>query len=340
MNLSITVNGLSNNFDIGYTPNQIKKAYGLGSFGNGAGTVVAVIDFLGNNYIQSNLDVFSEKFELPKATVNFFGKSGKGNFEFGAYIEPSADTQWVHAISPQAEIIVVRAESFSVNSAIKAISNAKAFGADIILLTFQDEFSEEYKQYENIFLSDNVFVASAGDYGAGAFFPACFPECVGVGGTSLEIDKFGNRISAETVWQSTGGGICDYFEIPDYQRKMYGISALTNGKRGVPDVSFLANPKNGYSSYHSATNDAFGWYSIGGTSLAAAVTAGLIANFLSNNKNVRPKEILQTLYALAGKTVYKNAYNKYYDVTMGNNTEFQAKKGYDLCTGLGSIINF
>ncbi len=341
MKTTIITDVISNNSTVGYTPNQIKSAYNIGNIEVGQGLNVSVIDFFGNPYIQRNIDVFSAEFSLPKITLNMFDESYENNFDFSGYIEPSVDTQWVHAISPRASINVIRAPEYSVKGAINAIERALEIGTDILLMTFQAEFRESYKQYSSLFDADCVFIASAGDYGSQVNFPACMPQCIAVGGTSLGISENGQRTSEETVWEGTGGGICTYFEIPEYQRKMSGISELTDGMRGVPDVSFLADPMTGYSVYHSSVVDGFGWYRTGGTSVASSVIAGIVANMLSANlfENIMKRDVLSALYALAGETEYSNPFGKYIDITEGNNGIYRAMLGYDLCTGLGSLIN-
>lgn len=340
MKTSLVVNGISDNSSIGYNPQQIISAYNIANHGNGSGVSVAVIDFIGNRYIQSNLNIFSEEFGLPKTELKFFGDINSGdNFDFSAYIEPSVDTQWVHAISPYTEIRIIRAKEFTVPGAIDAVRTAIGLDTDIILQTFQAPFIREYLQYEDIYNSNTVFIASAGDYGAGAFFPSCFPQCISVGGTSLNIDTNGNRTGVESAWSGSGGGICQYIEIPEYQSKFSPINNLTKGKRGVPDVSFLADPDNGYSVYHSSANDSFGWYSAGGTSIAASVIAGIISNLISYTSLKDKNNVIKYLYNMAGETSYSNPYNVFNDITTGGNGEFYAQEGYDLCTGLGSLIN-
>ena len=340
MKNSVLINGISEMSSIGYTPNQIKRAYNFGNIGNGKGITVSIIDFFGNPYIQQNLDIFSREFSIRNTRINIYGKAVNNDFDFGAYIEPCVDTQWVHAVSPLANLNVIRAESYTVNGAIRAVERALEVGTDIMLMTFQSEFSEEYLKYTDIFTGDCVFIASAGDYGAQVNFPSCVPSCISVGGTRMEISEKGERLSEETVWSGTGGGICTYYNIPEYQEKMNGIYELTKGKRGVPDVSSLGDPDTGVSVYHSSISDKFGWYRCGGTSVSASIVAGIIANVLSSNTDgIMHSRILEEIYNLAGGTAYTNQRNKFYDVRIGNNGRYEALRGYDLCTGLGSLIN-
>lgn len=342
MHHTITVSSVSDSSTAsGYTPDMIKRAYNLGNIGNGNGISCAVIDFLGNPYLKRNLEVFSDAFNLTSPDVFETGQALSQSFDFSAYIEPCVDSQWLHAISPLARINVIKAPQYSVQGALYAIETALEIGSDIVLLTFQAADYEAFLDRLDLFKSDAVFVTSAGDYGAEANFPACIPECISVGGTALEISDYGERLSEETVWEGSGGGICELFGIPDYQRSMLGINSQTQGRRGVPDVSFLASPNPGFAVFHSSAQGSFGWYSVGGTSVSASIVAGIIANILSSEEfsYIEKREVLPELYRLAGGSEYKNEYGCFVDIISGSNGGFYAQKGYDLCTGLGSLTN-
>ena len=340
MTSSIIINSISDSSGIGYTPEQIVRAYDLNNSFTGKNISVAVIDFIGNPYIERNLIRFSEEFGLKKPTLEIIGNTYNSSFDFSAYIEPTVDSQWVHAVSQDALIYIIKAPSYTIEGAISAINTAKEVRSDIVLLSFQANMNQMLLENSSIFDYDGIFVASAGDFGAQANFPACVPYCVAVGGTSLDISEDGRRLSEETVWEGTGGGICDYYDIPNYQSRMSGISEITNGRRGVPDVSFLASPEPGFSVYHSSSYGSFGWYSVGGTSISASCVAGILANMLSRNINgLNRRNIHEVIYELAGGNTYKNEYSMFIDIIKGNNGTFSAKQGYDLCTGLGSLYS-
>jgi kumamolisin len=68
---------------------------------------------------------------------------------------------------------------------------------------------------------------------------------------------------------------------------------------------------------------------IGGTSAVAPLWAGLIA--LANQKLQRPVGYLNPkLYSLPSSA------GAFRDITSGNNGAYQARSGWDPCTGLGS----
>jgi kumamolisin len=69
---------------------------------------------------------------------------------------------------------------------------------------------------------------------------------------------------------------------------------------------------------------------IGGTSAVAPLWAGLIA--VANQRNGRPAGFIQpAIYAANGQNAFR-------DTVDGNNGSFDAGKGWDACTGLGSPI--
>jgi hypothetical protein len=167
-----------------------------------------------------------------------------------------------------------------------------------------------------------------------------------VGGTTLNgcSDTTCADFSSETAWSDSGGGVSAYEKIPAYQSSdggpVYsessgGISALTGGMRGIPDVSFDADPNTGVSVYDSTPyGGQSGWFTVGGTSVGSPNWAGIFAAGEDNAK------------ALQGaQAIYGGGYASYLrDITSGSNgscgTECTAGTGYDLVTGLGSPINY
>ncbi len=67
---------------------------------------------------------------------------------------------------------------------------------------------------------------------------------IAVGGTSLTLDKSGNY-SSESAWSGSGGGLSKY-EYEPVPQAQFPIANDIHGTRGVPDVSYNANPGTGY----------------------------------------------------------------------------------------------
>jgi kumamolisin len=171
--------------------------------------------------------------------------------------------------------------------------------------------------------SDGV---SSGDH---VDFPASSSFALACGGTSLHGSK--NTITSEAVWNdgssggASGGGISTFFALPTWQsglsaRKLTG-NAVSLTMRGVPDVAGDADPETGYDVRVDGSNTV-----IGGTSAVAPLWAGLIARI--NAATGKPAGYVNPL--LYGKQ------GALRDITTGNNGDFEAAKGWDACTGLGS----
>ena len=115
---------------VGYTPAQIRHAYGFdqvlfsgGIVGDGSGQTIAIIDAYHTPTIQSDLHSFDVAFGLPDPphftqvaqdgsqnfpTVDPLGPGApQGNWE----LETALDVEWAHALAPGASILLVEANS-------------------------------------------------------------------------------------------------------------------------------------------------------------------------------------------------------------------------------------
>ena len=167
-------------------------------------------------------------------------------------------------------------------------------------------------------------------------FPATSPHVLACGGTQLEVKRSGKR--KETVWNqwrqyklASGGGFSQAFTRPSYQKNPKIVHKSNQHKgRGIPDVAANASSYTGYLIEADNTR-----MSMGGTSAAAPLWAALTA---------RLNEALGTKLGLLTPTVYEMAAKRtdaLCDIVEGfngptRNTGYQARRGWDACTGLGS----
>ena len=341
----------------GYSPAQIRHAYGFDSLtATGSGQIIGIVDAFDDPTAASDLSTFISKFNLPtmnglpgqpSCTVSAgphpcFQKvyaSGKPRTDAGWALEISLDVQWAHAIAPGADILLVEAKTNSFANLLSAVDKAVNSGAKVVSMSWGgSEFSSE-GSYDGHFNKSGVtFTASSGDSGTGVIYPSVSPYVIGVGGTTLNLDS-SYDVTSETAWSGSGGGISAYEAEPGYQSG-YPIPS-TGSKRGVPDVSYNADPSTGVSIYDSTKYQRqSGWYQVGGTSAGAPQWAALIAlanegrssSLSSNNLSSSPE------YNAA-----KAAYSTYYrDITSGKNgkcgSTCTATTGYDFVTGLGSPL--
>ncbi len=333
----------------------------------GAGQVIAIVDAFHDPNALSDLNAFDAEYGYPAlgtcsaappftATTGacFYQADPEGTFgaDSGWIVEESLDIEWAHAEAPGATIVLVEAATNSYADLMSAVSWANDNGATEVSMSWDGpEFSTETTAYDSYFDAKStstgapiLYTASAGDSGSGALYPATSPNVIAVGGTTLNGCSGTScaHFSGETAWSGSGGGVSAYEKIPAYQSGYGGpvyskspasISALTGGMRGIPDVSFDADPNTGVSVYDS-TYGSQSWLTVGGTSVGAPNWAGILAAGA------------ESATALQGaQAIYSGGYASYLkDITSGSNgscgTDCTAGTGYDLATGLGSPINY
>lgn len=324
---------------IGYIPSQIKNAYGLNQISaTGSGQTIAIIVAYGSPTIKNDLAIFSQQFGLPSANLTIAYPGGKTKTNAGWALETSLDVEWAHAIAPDAKILLVVARSASLTDLVKAIDYASSHGAQVVSNSWGgSEFSSEANYESHFQHSGTVYVASSGDNGAGTMWPSVSPNVLAVGGTSLTLDTFDNYVS-ETGWSGSGGGISSYMSMPSYQSNWSNIVGV---HRGVPDVSFDADPITGVAVYDTTIyNGQSGWFEVGGTSFSAPGWAAMIA--LADQGRTSPLSSINAIanfYNLAGPSGSIGYSTNYHDITQGSNG-YNAQTGYDLVTGLGSIKDY
>ena len=143
----------------------------------------------------------------------------KVSYNSGWATEIALDVEWVHAIAPGADIVLVEANSDSTNNLYKAVSTASHYsGVSVVSMSWGiNEFSGEtsYDSYFNV--PGVTFVAATGDSGSPGEYPAYSPDVVAVGGTTLTIDSNTSAYVSEAGWSDSGGGISEYEAEPSYQ---------------------------------------------------------------------------------------------------------------------------
>ena len=323
-----------------YTPTQIRHAYGIDQFAfYGTGQTIAIIDAYDDPTIINDLAVFDQQFGLP-APASFVKATPQGApvYNSGWATEIALDVEWAHAIAPDAKILLVEAKSASFSDLLSAVDYAVAQGARQVSMSWGGSEFRGQTNYDSHFNHPGVtFLASSGDSGAGVEYPAASPYVTAVGGTTLQLDSNGNRLS-EVAWSGSGGGTSTIEARPGFQ-----AGFLSGKRRGVPDVAYNADPNTGFYVYDSSSGGA--WWQVGGTSAGAPQWAGLVA-LVNQGRSSAGKGSLGSglaygtntaLYKLAGSTSYTNPYGDFFDITAGSNGH-KATVGYDLVTGLGSPV--
>jgi hypothetical protein len=330
----------------GYDPATIGSYLGL--TGDGAGQTVAVVDAYRDPDITSDVNTFSSQFGLSRVC----GTAGAGarcfNFKVTApqgtagensdwALETSLDVEWIHAIAPKAAVRLVTAHDASFASLFAAVTDAAALAPAAISMSWGDsvgEFSGETFYDWHCRLAHSVCVAATGDEGHPGEYPAYNSHALAVGGTTLQLSSTGT-VDSEVAWAGSGGGL-SYFEPKPAAQQ--GVSP--GGHRGIPDVSFDADPNTGVAVYDSVPYEGqTGWFQVGGTSVGAPSWSAILAA-ADQLRVAAGKSPLTSAGGQVQRAVYA-ASSALGDITTGPPNgrcpdECQAGPGYDFVTGLGS----
>ncbi len=297
----------------------------------GGAKAIALIEWGKNSTMKNDLKTFSTTFGLPAPNITEVCADGScpSNDGTGWDIETALDVQWAHAMAPKAKLYVVEGANDLFGAEQKASQLvAKAGGGEISnswVTSTSDEDPNE-KQYDKYFKASTiVYFAASGDWGGHALYPSASPFVVSAGGSTIVRDGSGN-FTGESCWGESGGGLSHYESRPGYQDV---IKKLVGSHRGTPDLTAVADPASGVAVYNSTYCG--GWCEVGGTSAASPILAGIVNSAGSFFKTSTAQ--LKKIYGeYADPTEYKNYFR---DITTGNNGN-QAKKGWDMCTGVGS----
>jgi subtilase family serine protease len=334
----------------GFSPAQISQAYGFNQIrlgngtvaGDGQGQTIAIVDGYNQPNITSDLQTFDATSGLSNppsfAVVNQSGGANLPSANAAWGVEESLDVEWAHAMAPQANILLVEANSNSWSDLLAAVDYArKQPNVSVVSMSWGGgEFPGE-SYYDSYFMTPAghqgvTFVASTGDSGSTGApeSPSISPTVLAVGGTNLYLDG-NNNWSSETAWGGSGGGISVYESQPSYQK---GVVTQTSTMRAVPDVAYAASSATPFAVYDTSSYG--GWIEAYGTSAGAPQWAALIAiadqgRALSGQGSLDgATQTLPALYALPGSA--------FHDITSGTNGGYSAGLGYDLVTGRGSPV--
>ena len=272
----------------GLTPQQIATAYGIDQIrfgavkGDGTGQTIAIVDPYDDpdlvdstsaSFESSDLARFDQCFGLPDPpSFEKLGQDGSANLPAvdtsGLWEKEEAmDVEWRHAIAPGASVVLIECNTVGFGDLMSGVKTAASLpGVSVVSMSFgSPEFASE-KCYDDTFITPSghqgvTFVASTGDCGSPGEYPACSPNVLAVGGTTLYLNG-DNTYQSEVGWSCSGGGTSTYESEPTYQQ---GVQRT--GQRTIPDVAFDADPSTGVQIYDSykQTNP---YFQESGTSLA------------------------------------------------------------------------
>jgi subtilase family serine protease len=327
------VTPLTSGSPTGYGPADFRAAYGVRGT---TPTHVAIVDAYDDPTVQNDLTTYSKTYGLPVLpacktagqTACFEKLNQRGTTSYPATnsswsVETSLDVEALHGVCPGCRITLVEASSASLTNLGAAVDTAVASGAKVVSNSYGSvESGAEVAQDKHYNRPGVTMVVSSGDGGYGTNYPAASPAVVAVGGTSLHMS--GGRVTSETAWDGAGSGCSQYEAKPAWQHDKKCAS------RSVADIAADADPATGAAIYDSyPTSGHSGWFTVGGTSLAAPLVAGILA--ASGNSSSQPAYL------------YNNGAAFIRDITSGSNGSCsltylcKATTGYDGPTGLGVL---
>jgi kumamolisin len=262
--------------------------------------------------------------------------------------EETLDTEWASGVAPGATVRVYASGSLSYADLDRAIDKIYADATQsnglrhvsISLGLREDKVGAgELKAESLAFLKlaaigVTTFVSS-GDAGSNpdntghqrakdviVEYEASDPSVIGVGGTTLQLDRASGTVVKEVAWGDSGGGVSGVTSRPGWQN---AYPSIPSSHRLVPDVSAVADPQPGaFVIFHGQE------YPVGGTSWSTPIWAGFSALIA----DARQKQGKPPLGFLA-PALYKLHGSGFRDILAGTNGAYQAGPGWDPVTGIG-----
>jgi hypothetical protein len=320
----------------GFSPADLRSAYGLPSESAGAGQTVAVVDAYNDPNAEGDLGVYRSEYGIPACTqsngcfrkVNQTGGSSYPVSNEGWASEISLDLDMVSASCPNCQILLVEASSDELNDFAAAENEAATLGATEISDSFGSTQQPSLPAgYASAFEHPGTPIAVAsGDSGYGVSSPASSPSVIAVGGTRLVRGAAAGEWE-QSAWSGSGSG-CSLESKPAWQTDIGCPFRTTN------DVAAVADPNTPVSAYDSYGPEG-GWQLVGGTSASAPIVAGSMALANAYTKSFDGAEAFY-LQAAANGTGALHDVLSGADGTCGDYL-CEAGPGYDGPTGLGSL---
>jgi kumamolisin len=361
--------------DRALSPPQLQTAYNAAPLGT-TGKGQTVVFFESDSFNQSDLDKFSEAFNLPRFTPTEKGHKPPADGE------TPMDLQVVHAIAPDAQTVIYYLPPPNGNQAAYASlantmeqadrehrgavwSLSLGIGCDTIdapadLLPVRNAMTAAEKHGTSVFVSagdDGGYDCKGyGKFGKPDFSTppidgeiglsslASVPEATDTGGTTLSTDAHGVWASEEG-WadypstRGTGGGVSNLFGRPDWQR---GVSLPQNPvftERSIRSPATQRLTPDISADADPGSGAAFvegGNVCGGGGTSQSAPIWAGLTTLMNQYLTQRGGHPLGNLNQVLYQVAANRARPAFHDVVLGGNAVYQSGPGFDLATGLGT----
>jgi subtilase family serine protease len=348
-----------------YGPAAIRAAYGVDALQaahlTGKGQTIVIIDAFGSPAALSDLQLFDSVYGLKDpvfiqdTSLNPPPIDPTNADMVGWTAEIALDTQWSHAMAPDAKIVLIAAKSDQDSDLTAALIYAlNTYHPTVVSMSFgesewdlsnpsglddvnawQSAFQQARHQHVTLFVSsaDNGVDTAFAAIGPNTSFPASSPLVTSVGGTNLQFGTATNAAppptgtyQAEEVWNdgfgAGGGGMSILMSEPDYQSDNVpkSVNQTLHGFRGVPDIAYNAGVVGGVIAAWGIPDGPGFFFIFGGTSAGSPQMSGIVAD-LAQGLGGNLGFINPQLYRLGGAGFLKHVTH---DVTIGNNTVTEA----------------
>lgn len=269
----------------GYTPAQIKGAYGISGY-DGTGQTVAIIDAYASPTILADVNQWSTNRGLPTMNPSqlvqivppgVYGRpQNPAQDPQGWYGEETLDVEAVHGMAPAAKIVYVGAPNnyrdldAAMNHVVdqhlaQIVTNSYGYATELLppgyVKPFEDTLIQAAAEGIGVYFSSGDTGDETARFGfATTEWPTSSPWVTAVGGTSLGVGQVNTRV-LETGW-GTSDYSCNTTTLACsrtgwlygagggvsrlFPEPSYQSSAgLSLSGRGVPDVAALGDPQTG-----------------------------------------------------------------------------------------------
>src|SRR5579871_546540 len=288
-----------------FSPSDLRSYYKVPSTAKGHGFIV-IVDAFDTSTVVSDFNSFSSYYSLPTENgtgnalqvINLGAAAGSAN-STGWDLEACLDTQWAHAMAPNAVIVLVEAASNSYADMFNAVAYARSGPAAEVSMSWSGGEGGASAGTEAILSTGNgINFASTGDsgafyalYGNYAGYPASSPNVVAAGGTTTITNSLHHLVTT-MGWEESGGGPSAVFSKPSYQSAVVGTDPTY---RSMPDVSANADPNTPVGIWNTSYFGSTYLFYIGGTSESSPVLAAIQND--SNHSYASTFAFLTHLYA-------------------------------------------
>lgn len=297
----------------GYTPKQIREAYGFSRTSyNGKGVTVAITDAYASPTQLADINAYSAANDLPKLKlgVNFQQIIPVGIYNvspsetcgpYGWWEEQSLDMSAVHGSAPGANIVYIGSRDCGTSLTVALLNAVYNHLADVITNSWGDNGEAIAPGEQGTFdqaamagaVQGTTIVFSTGDDGdlsapngvASGSWPSTSPWVTGVGGTTLMLaDASGDK--SEYGWGTYRAFLNDVTVNSATSITDSGLAQVTNFGLTYDDFSFYSGAGGGISLLEAQPS-----YQVGAVSATLASTVNLASGFtetLSTAQRVTP----------------------------------------------------